>query len=238
MSARLRPAPVPMRELFHQVLSPACRVVRLALAEKRLDAAATPERFWDRREAFLAINPAGTVPALLDGDVPVSGAYAIPEYLEETYPEPALWPQAADERREARRLYDWFLATFQAEVTEPLLLQKVNPRYCGARTGPRPGGPDINAIRGGMEAIRRHLDLIGHLSDTRRGLAGDTLSYADLAAAAQLSCLDYCGDVPWSANEQAKTWYMRIKSRPSFRPLLAETVPGVPPARHYAVLDF
>jgi glutathione S-transferase len=227
-----------MRELFHQILSPACRMSRLALAEKRLDAAATLERFWERRDAFIALNPAGTLPVLVDDGVVVTGTFHIPEYLEETYPDPALWPAAPAERREGRRLLDWFLNAFQVQVTEPLLLQKVNPRYCGLGTGPRPGGPDINAIRGGMDAIRRHLDLIGHLSDTRRWLAGDTMSYADLAAAAQLSCIDYTGDVPWSHNEQAKTWYMRIKSRPSFRPLLAETVPGVPPARHYAVLDF
>jgi len=227
-----------MRELFHQSLSPASRIVRLALAEKKLDAAATVERFWERRPAFMELNPAGSVPVLVDGSVVVTGAYHIPEYLEEAHPEPALWPNDPAERREARRLLDWFLTVFQAEVTEPLLMQKVNPRFCGSAQPPRPGGPDINAIRGGIEAIRRHLDLIGHLSDARRWLAGETLSYADLAAASQLSCIDYAGDVPWSHNEQAKTWYMRIKSRPSFRPLLAETIPGVPPARHYAVLDF
>lgn len=227
-----------MRELFHQIVSPASRVMRLALAEKGLDAAVTAERFWERRPEFLALNPAGAVPVLVDDGVVVTGAFHIPEYLEETYPEPALWPRAPAERREARRLYDWFLTIFQTEVTEPLLMQKVNPRYCGALAPPRAGGPDINAIRGGMEAIRRHLDLIGDLSDTRRWLAGETLSYADLAAAAQLSCVDYPGDVPWHTNEQAKTWYMRVKSRPSFRPLLAETVPGVPPARDYAMLDF
>lgn len=227
-----------MRELFHQSLSPASRIARLALAEKKLDAAATVERFWERRPAFMELNPAGAVPVLVDDGVVVSGAYHIPEYLEERYPDPALWPADPAERREARRLLDWFLTVFHAEVTEPLLMQKVSPRFCGSSQPQRPGGPDINAIRGGIEAIRRHLDLIGHLSDSRRWLAGETLSYADLAAAAQLSCVDYAGDVPWGHNEQAKTWYMRIKSRPSFRPLLAETIPGVPPARHYAVLDF
>jgi glutathione S-transferase len=227
-----------MRELYHQSLSPAARTIRLALAEKRLDAVAVPERFWDRRPEFLAMNPSGAVPVLRDGDIVVNGMFHLPEYLEDTYPEMPLWPVDPAWRIEARRLYDWFLVTFHTEVTEPLLMQKVHPRYCGSLLGPKPGGPDINAIRGGMDAVRRHLDLIGHLADTRRWLAGDTMSYADLAAAAQLSAVDYSGDVPWSHNEQAKTWYMRIKSRPSFRPLLAETVPGVPPARHYAVLDF
>ncbi len=227
-----------MRELYHQTLSPACRALRLALAEKRLDAAAVAERFWDRRPEFLAMNPAGAVPVFRDDEIVVNGQFHIPEYLEESYPETPLWPADAGWRREARRLYDWFLVTFQQEVTEPLLMQKVHPRYCGSPWLPRPGGPDINAIRGGMDAVRRHLDLIGHLSDTRSWLAGDRLSYADLAAAAQLSALDYVGDVPWQHNDQAKTWYMRIKSRPSFRPLLAETVPGLPASRHYAVLDF
>jgi glutathione S-transferase len=59
-----------------------------------------------------------------------------------------------------------------------------------------------------------------------------------LAAAAHLSTVDYLGDVPWSEDEAAKTWYARVKSRPSFRALLAETLPGVPPAPSYADLDF
>jgi glutathione S-transferase len=64
------------------------------------------------------------------------------------------------------------------------------------------------------------------------------LSYADLAAAAQLSVADYLGDVPWNENEAAKNWYARIKSRPSFRPLLADALPGVPASSTYADLDF
>ena len=73
---------------------------------------------------------------------------------------------------------------------------------------------------------------------TRKWLAGDQLSFADLAAAAHLSSVDYLGDVPWSEDEGAKNWYARLKSRPSFRPLLAETVTGLPAAQSYADLDF
>ena len=69
-------------------------------------------------------------------------------------------------------------------------------------------------------------------------LAGDRLTLADLTAAAHLSCVDYLGDVPWDQYEEAKTWYARIKSRPSFRPLLADYIPGLAPAPIYADLDF
>jgi glutathione S-transferase len=64
------------------------------------------------------------------------------------------------------------------------------------------------------------------------------MSYADLAAAAHLSVVDYLGDVPWDEDEAAKAWYARVKSRPSFRPLLADTHAGIPPSKTYADLDF
>jgi len=55
---------------------------------------------------------------------------------------------------------------------------------------------------------------------------------------AHLSCVDYLGDVPWNEDEAAKSWYARVKSRPSFRPILADTLPATPPAPSYANLDF
>jgi glutathione S-transferase len=64
------------------------------------------------------------------------------------------------------------------------------------------------------------------------------LTLADLAAAAHLSAIDYLGDVPWDEDETAKNWYARIKSRPSFRTLLGETMAGLPPSPSYANLDF
>ena len=79
---------------------------------------------------------------------------------------------------------------------------------------------------------------IGYLTSHRNWLAGDKLTYADFAAAAHLSCADYLGDVPWNEDEMAKTWYARVKSRPSFRPLLAETLAGISPSPTYADLDF
>ena len=94
------------------------------------------------------------------------------------------------------------------------------------------------AIRAARSIIRYHLGYVGWLMGSRNWLAGDRLSYADLAAAAQFSSADYLGDVPWNESETARTWYARIKSRPSFRPLLADRIAGMPPASHYADLDF
>ena len=100
------------------------------------------------------------------------------------------------------------------------------------------GAPDMGAIRAARNNVRYHLSYIGYLMANRKWLGGSRLTYADLAAAAQLSVADYLGDVPWSTNDAAKAWYQRIKSRPSFRPLLADRVAGMDPSAHYSDLDF
>ena len=92
--------------------------------------------------------------------------------------------------------------------------------------------------RAGHANLPHHLDYIGYLVDRRRWLAGDHFSLADITASAHLSSLDYLGDVPWDAHEPAKEWYARIKSRPSFRAILSDHMPGAPPPKHYADLDF
>ena len=89
------------------------------------------------------------------------------------------------------------------------------------RFGPQSASPDMEAMRAGHDNLRYHLAYIGHLAETRSWLAGDAMSFADLAAAAHLSALDYLGEVPWEEHEAAKNWYALLKSRPSFRPLLA-----------------
>jgi glutathione S-transferase len=221
-----------MRVLYHLPLSPFSRKVRLALAEKKLECELRIERVWERRENFLALNPAGDVPVLVDGETILVDSVAICEFLEETQPEPRLHGRDALERAEVRRLVAWFDRKFNFEVTDNLVGEKVVKRL------QRIGGPDTLAIRAGIMNIGYHLQYIGFLVERRNWLAGDQLTFADLTAAAHLSCVDYLGDVPWAKHEEAKNWYARIKSRPSFRPLLADQIPGLLPAAVYANLDF
>ncbi len=221
-----------MRVLHHLWLSPFCRKVRLVLAEKGLDFALKAENVWERRPAFLAMNPAGDVPVLVDDGAVIADSSAICEYLEETCPLPPLLPGDAAGRAEVRRLVAWFDLKFNREVTENLLGEKMMKRFL------RLGEPDSRAIRAGHANIRTHLDYVGWLAERRNWLAGDQISFADLAAGAHLSAIDYAGDVPWDQHEVAKNWYARLKSRPSFRPILADLIPGEPPPKHYADLDF
>ena len=222
-----------MRILYHLWLSPFCRKVRIVLAEKRLDFGLKAESVWDRRPEFLKLNPAGEVPVLIEGDgSAISGSDAICEFLDEMHAEPSLIGRGALARAEGRRLVYWFDHKFNDEVTRYLIGEKINKRFLGL------GQPSSAAIRAGYANIETHLAYIGWLMERRHWLAGDDFSLADIAAAAQLSSVDYLGDVPWDAWPEAKNWYARVKSRPSLRPLLADHIPGVPPPRHYADLDF
>jgi glutathione S-transferase len=222
-----------MTTLYHLWLSPFCRKVRIVLQEKGVPFEMKAEDLWRRRPEFLALNPACEVPVLVvDGAAAIADSAAICEYLEETQPEPALIAGSAGDRAEIRRLVAWFDRKFDTEVTRNLVGEKIMKRFL------KLGEPDSRAIRAGKQNIHVHLDYIAWLTERRTWLAGDTLSLADIAAAAHLSALDYIGEVPWAEHEAAKDWYARIKSRPSFRPILADHLPGEPPPKHYANLDF
>ena len=222
-----------MRVLYHSLMSPFARKVRIVLAEKNLDFTMKAEKVGERRPEFLALNPAGEVPVLIEPDSTVlAGCDAIVEYLDEVYREKLLIGINPPDRAEVRRLVAWFDGKMYREVTENLLGEKMMKRLI------KQGQPNSQAIRAGHANLPHHLDYIGYLVDRRRWLAGDHFSVADITAAAQLSTLDYLGDVPWDHHEPAREWYARVKSRPSFRPILADHVPGLPPPPHYADLDF
>ncbi|QFU10063.1 hypothetical protein PARPLA_00373 [Rhodobacteraceae bacterium THAF1] len=221
-----------MYRLYHAPLSPFCRKVRLVLAEKRIEAELLEERYWERSSDFLRRNPAGKVPILRVDGRNLAESQAICEYLEETVPTPALLPKDADARYEVRRLCAWFDDGFFREVTSNLLYERVNKKIQGA------GYPDSGKVKAGTKAIKFHLDYMAWLLDKRRWLAGDEMTLADFAAAAHLSALDYTSDVDWGRNEGVKNWYATIKSRPAFRGILSDQVPGFMPPPHYADLDF
>jgi len=223
------------RLLYHLWLSAPCRKVRVVLAEKGLNFTLRVEKTWELRPEFLALNPTGEVPVLVEPDgAAIADSTAICEYLDEAYRDaqrPLLGSSPAL-RAEVRRLIAWFDRKFDREVTGHLVEQKIMKRFLGL------GEPDSAAIRAGKANIKTHLDYVGYLTDRRKWLAGDEFTLADITAAAHFSTIDYLGDVAWEDYPVAKDWYARIKSRRSFRAILADSIPGAPPPKHYADLDF
>jgi len=214
-----------MRRLVHLVFQPASRLVRLMAGEKRL--VIDPHQAEDAH---------AHMPVFVDLDgARCEGLWAIVDHLEASYPEVPLVPENAAERGETLRWLDWTTSVLTDHVTKKIVNEKANPRFTGA---PSRSTPDMNVIRAGREALREMLPMLGKTVDERGNLVSRGCTIADLALAAHLSALDYFGEVPWDANTAMKEWYMRMKSRPSFRSLLADRVPGQPPLSHYAELDF
>jgi glutathione S-transferase len=224
------------RTLYHFPLDPASRQARLALGEKRLPFEPVVVRYWEQPADFARLNPSGLTPVLVENEggrrVVVAELRAILEHLDEQHPQPPLIGRDPAERAETRRLLQWFDRKFDGEVNSLLLHEKLEKRLT------KLGAPDLSNMRLGREALRDHLEYVERLLNTRDWLAGPRLTLADFAAAAHISVLDYFGDIPWRDIPGAKTWYMKLKSRPAFRPLLADRWPGLAPAGHYDDLDF
>lgn len=230
-----------MLTLFHHPFCPLSRFVRIALVEHGLETRQIEERAWERRRDFLLLNPAGTVPVLVaEAEPAIPGAGVIGEFLDEAYGDGLgdrrLMPQTIGGRIEVRRLLSWFNDKFHAEASGPMVMERIYKRFMPESVGG--GAPDAETLRAARINVRHHLAYIGWLASTRDWLAGEQMTYADIAAAAHLSVIDYLGDVPWSENDTAKAWYARVKSRPSFRPILADWLAGVPASPSYMDLDF
>lgn len=230
-----------MLTLFHHPIYASCRFVRIAFGEYGEEIELIEEKPWARRKEFLALNPAATLPVLLaEGDQPIVGATVIAEYLDETRGplkrDRRLMAEDPHGRAEIRRLVDWYLVKTDADVTRHLVRERVLKPIMTTEQGG--GSHDSGAIRAARTNIRQHMKYTNFLAGTRNWLAGGRLSYADLAGAAAVSTLDYLGEVNWADYPAAKDWYSRVKSRPSFRTILADRVRSLSPVSHYADLDF
>lgn len=230
-----------MSTLHHHPMSAASRFVRLILQEYGYQYDLVEEQPWEKRREFLTLNPAGTLPVYVDDSMrALAGATVISEFLDETHGvlkrDRRLLAEDPFQRAEIRRLTEWFLERMEQDVTQLLVRERVFKLHMPPTLGG--GAPDSKILRTARSNVRQHMKYLAWLAASRPWLAGDRLSYADLAAAAAVSVLDYLGEINWQEAPQAKEWYQRLKSRPSFRPLLAERIRGVTPVSHYADLDF
>lgn len=218
--------------LVHHPVSPFSRKIRLILSEKKMLFVLKEELPWALSDDALKLNPAGSLPIFVfDGKV-IAGNYAISEFLEEANPDMPLLPSEIQKRAETRRLVEWFDDKFYHEVFVPIVSEKVFKRFSSGEA------PNAKIINSGLNNLAFHLEYLDWLAERRNYLSGEAFSLADIAAAAQLSVIDYLGDIPWDGYKNAKVWYSKIKSRPSFKDLLKDSIKGILPAKHYANLDF
>ena len=219
--------------LYQFPLCPFSRKIRLLMGEKNIAYDLVREDPWAASDHFYNLNPAGRTPVIVNEEkgIAIADSRAIAEYLEETVDRNPMINGTATQRAEIRRLVALFDENFYADVTAPLLSERMKKRIVLRQP------PDSKALREAMKLAHGHLDYLDWLIDNRPWVAGSTMSLADLAAAAQISVADYLGGIDWTGHEQSRGWYAVFKSRPSFRPLLTERMDVIKPPAHYAQVD-
>ena len=221
-----------MWRLYQYILCPFSRKVRFACAVKGIAVELVREYPWERRDGFAALNPTGQTPVIQNGNITLADSAAICDYFEETIERTPLLGAGPEERAEARRLIAWFDQKFYAEVTAPLLSERMYKRVILRQP------PEAGIVREAARNAEAHLDYLDFLLDRRRWLSGPAFGLADIAAAAQISVADYLGGVDWEGHDPSRIWYSALKSRPTFRPRLGARMEGLLPPAHYDKLDF
>lgn len=218
--------------LIHHPISPYSRKIRMLMSEKRMLFVLKEEEPWNLSSDVFKLNPAGSLPIFLfDGNI-IAGNYAITEFLEEVNYDIRLLPKDPKQRAEVRRLTEWFDDKFYREVYRNIVAEKVIRRFEQGKA------PDSRILKIGLNNLAFHMEYIDWLTERRNYLGGEEFSLADVTAAAHLSIIDYLGDIAWDGYKNAKIWYSKIKSRPSFKDILKDNIRSILPAKHYANLDF
>ncbi|HHG89487.1 MAG TPA: glutathione S-transferase family protein [Devosia sp.] len=225
-----------MIRLLHHQLDPASRLIRLMCAEYGVALELDQVIPWKREPQFTAVSPAATLPVLIGaGTEPVVGPLACIQHIEQQHAPASvagLVPGDPAANAEMWRLLEWTMFKLNEEVTRYVLEEKLGKRARGE------GTPDVSALRAAMANLSEHLLYFDWLLASRTWVGGEEMTLADFALAAHLSSLDYLGDVDWAGAGEARDWYARMKSRPTFRPLLSDRLVGMPPSSSYADLDF
>lgn len=222
-----------MRELYHYPLDAFGRIARIYLHEKTLEYQEIEECPWSRKKIFSENHVFSDLPTLVENDGTIlEGCYPIIEYIDQTYRSNSLLGDSLKAKAEVRRITSLFNVHFFADVTNNIIFEKVIKRYVSKSS------PDSASIRKGNSNIKKYFDYISWLTSRRNWLAGEEFSLADISAAAHISCLDYVSSIEWESYPEVKDWYVRIKSRPSFRDILKDRIVNVVPPTFYAELDF
>jgi glutathione S-transferase len=161
-------------KIYQAVVSPFAVRVRIALYAKGLTAYFAPPPDGFGSEAFRQITPMGKVPTLVcdDGTV-IAESAVINEYLEETYPAPALLPADRNERARARMV---------TQMTDAYVFGSYLPLFAVAKAE----GKDSGAVLAGMQAVAKGLAALERTIDADGYAVGDDLSLADCALAPAL----------------------------------------------------
>lgn len=160
------------------------------------------DTYEPKHPEVLRVNPVKQqVPILIDGDVELFDSTQIFEYLEDRYPNPALWPRGIAERARARQLEQKSDEVFFPNVIRLFGLQH-----------DMQSAPAVAACA----ACARYYEEMEGLLATREYLAGP-YSFADIAFYMAHVFADRKGAGMTGATPRLVAWRGRVGERPAVR---------------------
>ena len=171
-----------------------------------------------RTADYLALNPAGRTPTLVDGDFVLSESNAIMQYLAGRSAN-ALWPNDARARADIIRWQSWQLAHWSKEGCEPLIFQRLVKKLLNL------GPPDAAIVAKGTEAFNREARLLDAHLGKHSYLVGNAVTLADFAVAAPLFYAKEA-ELPLAPYAHLRDWFTRVSALPAWR----DTAPERPAA--------
>jgi glutathione S-transferase len=170
-------------------------------------------RGQSRIAEFLALNPTGRTPVLVDGDFTLWESNAIMQYLASRTPN-ALWPNEARIRADIMRWQSWQLAHWSKEGCEPLLFERLVKKIMNL------GAPDPAVVAKGTENFHREARVLDAHLAKQSYLVGKEPTLADFSVAAPLFHAQ-AAELPLAPYPHIRDWFERVSALPAWR----ETAP-------------
>ncbi|WPX97960.1 glutathione S-transferase family protein [Candidatus Fokinia crypta] len=225
-------------QLHYSSICPLSRMVRIALLEQKYQLHLVEENYVHDNHEILAINPLGTLPFMVFQDnTVIKNLWGIIDYIinKNDIFGHTVMPSFLKNFERAEILFnvEWFCTKFFNDVTLPIIQQKI-VNFTTKRIP-----PNSTSIRNALRNMHIHMEYLKLSLAESNYIESSTPTIADYSAAAQISILDYTGDIMWNTiNKRIKGWYSLIKSRPSFRTVLKDRILSLSPPPHYEDPDF
>lgn len=195
-------------KLYYHPISQNCRRVLATIYENGLDLELEEVDLLQgahRQPEYLAINPNGKVPTLVDGDFKLWESTAIMQYLSQDSP---LWPPSKV-RYDIIRWQCWAIAHFGHAIGKVVGERLVKKVFGG-------GEPDEAVVAAGLEEFERFATVLnGHL-EGRDWLVGDGLTLADFSVAAELTYAPAV-NIGLEPYPHIARWYAAISERDAWK---------------------
>jgi glutathione S-transferase len=192
-------------KLYMNALSPNVRRVRLTAAvlqleleEKKLDFT----KGEHKNPEFLALNPNGAVPTLVEGDFVLTESRAIMQYLASKKPESGLLPRDERARADVTRWQFWDASHFSPQLGTFTFQKLLKPRM-GL------GEPDGQKVEEALTNFRRFAAVLNETLDGKQFVVGSALTLADLTLASSLMYAKQT-DVPLAEFPNIQSWFGRV----------------------------